>query len=241
MDAPSRTQAIDEALASLKSLTRSAKPARRRRRPWTIGRIARIAAVGVASVILPFLLIVKVSVALYLESSMSPWLALGVAAVVTTLLLTLLTMGISFRVRGRLAVTSFTFRSIGVLVASYCIYAVLFISASNLKSAEVAETYRSLHPLLRLGVSTLVLADDELVVTDAARAGEDYATMGLPVNQRSLHFVQNTDYVHAVDLRTVGRSAVRNAIVAGYFSLMGFDTLRHVGTADHLHVSLPVR
>ena len=39
-------------------------------------------------------------------------------------------------------------------------------------------------------------------------------------------------------LRTIRQGELRNALVADYFRLMGFNTLRHVGTADHLHVSL---
>jgi len=34
---------------------------------------------------------------------------------------------------------------------------------------------------------------------------------------------------------------VRNRLVQAYFWSMGFATLRHVGTADHLHVELPLR
>jgi len=44
-----------------------------------------------------------------------------------------------------------------------------------------------------------------------------------------------------LDLRTIGRSERRNRLTAAYFQLMGFRTLRHLGTADHLHVSLPPR
>ena len=76
---------------------------------------------------------------------------------------------------------------------------------------------------------------------DAARKPEDYAAMGLPVYENSLHFEQPDGYVHAVDLRTLGRSAWKNFVMSGYFRLMGFRILRHVGTADHLHVSLPAR
>jgi hypothetical protein len=41
-------------------------------------------------------------------------------------------------------------------------------------------------------------------------------------------------------VRTNGRSKATNLLVELYFILMGFETLRHVGTADHLHVALPV-
>ena len=65
--------------------------------------------------------------------------------------------------------------------------------------------------------------------------------MGLPVNESSLHFEQANGYVHALDLRTQGRAVWKNTASIWWFKLLGFRTLRHVGTADHLHVSLPVR
>jgi hypothetical protein len=33
---------------------------------------------------------------------------------------------------------------------------------------------------------------------------------------------------------------LRNGLVRLYFEALGFRTLRHVGTADHLHVALPL-
>jgi len=42
-----------------------------------------------------------------------------------------------------------------------------------------------------------------------------------------------------VDLRT--RSPFRSVLVEWYFWAMGFATLRHTGTADHLHVQLVLR
>lgn len=76
------------------------------------------------------------------------------------------------------------------------------------------------------------------MVTDADRQPEDYGKMGLPTKSHSLHYRQSSGYAHAVDLRTLRRGALRNALVAAYFRLMGFNTLRHMGSADHLHVSL---
>ena len=55
-----------------------------------------------------------------------------------------------------------------------------------------------------------------------------------------LHFRQRDGWVHALDMRTIGHGTVRNWLTAAYFRLLGFRTLRHVGTADHLHVSLPL-
>ena len=73
---------------------------------------------------------------------------------------------------------------------------------------------------------------------DMSRELDDYARMGLPPLDNSLHFPQSSGYVHAVDLRTVGRPAWKNWTTVVYFRVLGFRTLRHVGSADHLHVSL---
>jgi hypothetical protein len=127
------------------------------------------------------------------------------------------------------------------LVVLYLAHALLFLSSVNAKSEEVRAYYTSLHPLLRLSVSTLVILDGSVVITDTAREPRDYERMGLPVYESSLHFRQRDGYVHAMDLRTIGRGELRNWATKTYFRLLGFRVLRHVGTADHLHVSLPVR
>src|SRR5437660_8817576 len=41
------------------------------------------------------------------------------------------------------------------------------------------------------------------------------------------HYVQEDGYIHAVDLRTRGRSAVKNRLVQLYFWTAGLGTLRH--------------
>jgi hypothetical protein len=71
-----------------------------------------------------------------------------------------------------------------------------------------------------------------------ARTPADYGRMGLPVNDRTKHYVQSDGWVHAVDIRTRERNELENRSIQLYFWLMGFSTLRHVGTADHLHVQL---
>jgi len=58
------------------------------------------------------------------------------------------------------------------------------------------------------------------------------------VNGRSKHYEQPDGWVHAVDLRTKSNGEIRNRAVQLYFEVMGFSTLRHVGTADHLHVQM---
>ena len=41
------------------------------------------------------------------------------------------------------------------------------------------------------------------------------------------------------DVRTRYRSGLRNNLAQIYFEIIEFDTLRHSGSRDHLHVSLP--
>ncbi len=126
-----------------------------------------------------------------------------------------------------------------LVVVVYSMHGILFFSSDNLKSSALKNEMNSLHPILRLSLSTLVYANKDLLITDASRVPEDYKKMGLPSNSTSLHYKQPTSkFAHAVDLRTKGKSEWVNALVKGYFSLMGFNTIRHGGTADHLHVSL---
>jgi len=125
-----------------------------------------------------------------------------------------------------------------ILVLVYCLPVVSYLSASNAKHEEVQQEFTRLHPILRIGISTLLLVDRDLLITDAERQPEDYDRMALPVNEHSLHYRQSSGYAHAVDIRVRDRGIARNWLVQQYFRMMGFNTLRHVGTADHLHVSL---
>lgn len=97
-----------------------------------------------------------------------------------------------------------------------------------------------MHPILRVTLATLSLADRNLVVTDIQRSEKDYEKMGLPKMDNSMHYIQQNGYVHAADLRTAGRSELRNRMTEGMFKILGLRTLRHTGTADHLHVYLPL-
>ena len=128
-----------------------------------------------------------------------------------------------------------------LVVMSYCTHALFFINGDNIKSPEIRSEYIDLHPILRLSVASWIHLDKGSVVTDAARSVHDYDKMGLPRNQRSLHLKQSDGYAYAIDLRTQNRPEWLNTLVAMYFRAMGLQTLRHVGTADHLHVSLQAR
>jgi len=191
--------------------------------------------------ILPFALLLRVSVALYRGLGLPTWLALAIGAVLALAAVTAYGSWVSKRLTGRARVMIIAKWIATPLVVLYVGHALLFLSTVNAKTEQVREYYTSLHPLLRLGVSTWVIVDGGLVITDTAREPDDYERMGLPALERSLHYRQPDGYVHAMDLRTLGRSGLRNWVTGTYFRLLGFRVLRHVGTADHFHVSLPLR
>jgi hypothetical protein len=191
-----------------------------------------------AALVLPFYLLVGSSVFLYRHYGVPTWPALLAGVLLTVLLLLLYAAWVTKRVSGKIRVPGFVPKTLLAVVGAYSLYALIYLSSMNVKGG-VQDTYHSLHPLLRVANSTFILFDQDLVVTDMERESEDYASMGMPVYEQSLHFEQADGYAHAVDLRTIGRSAWRNWLMGAYFRAMGFRTVRHVGTADHLHVSLP--
>ena len=204
-------------------------------------RVVRLAAKALVVALLPFLALVKVAVFLYSHEGYSTVLALAGGTACTAVVVTAYAAWAWHRLTGRVQLAILARRFALPLVVAYCGYALIYLSSAHAKSERVRAYYASLHPLLRVALSTLILADRDLVVTDLARGPEDYAAMGLAPNDGSLHYVQRDGYAHAADLRTACRSELKNALVRVYFWGMGFTTLRHVGTGDHLHVELPVR
>jgi hypothetical protein len=222
-----------------RDLRRAARAAARPRQSQRPGHLVALASVAVL-VVLPFLVLLRGATYLYAQLGWPTWLAIGGAAALTLALLTEYAALLSRQLTGK-ARTRFVAQWIAApLVIIYCANALLFLASVNAKTGDVQAYYRLLHPTLRLAVSTFVIVDPGLVVTDIHRTPAEYAAMGLPVFEASLHFRQRDGYVHAMDLRTIGRGAVRNWTTAVYFRVLGFRTLRHVGTADHLHVSLPL-
>lgn len=126
----------------------------------------------------------------------------------------------------------------GVVILGYVIHGLFFISAGNVKNADIAKEIHDLHPICRIALSTVIYVDKDLIITDSKRLPEDYHRMGLPTRKTSLHYKQKDGYAYAFDLRTNKRSEFRNFFLRNYFRVMGFQTLRHVGTDDHLHISL---
>lgn len=193
-----------------------------------------------AIIVLPFLVYVRASVYLYRQGA-NPWIAIIASALLTSGLVCGGIILIARRFRHRARVRMVVGWAVLPIVFTWCIYAAFYLSRVHVKSDAVRAYYSSVNPILRVALSTIVLVDPDLVVTDMGRVARDYRRMGLPVNERTKHYRQADGWVHAVDLRTRGRWEIRNRALQLYFWSMGFDTLRHVGTADHLHVQLATR
>src|SRR5258705_9221967 len=205
-----------------------------------LGAVLKIALI----IALPFLVLVRGSVFFYEHGGTPVRLSVLTAAILTGGVITAYAVWIAKKlmrrgVRGGRALVIPVAKWVALpLVVFYCGYSLLYLASVNAKSEPVRAYYRSVHPLLRLALSTAILADHDILITDAGRVAEDYGKMGLPANSRTRHFKQKDGYVHAVDLRTTHRGVIKTRGVQFYFWLMGFDTKRHVGTADHLHVEL---
>lgn len=191
--------------------------------------------------VLPFIFLIRGSVYLHTQHHFYPSMALLGGIIATMALLVIYFSYFYGRMTGKFgSFDALKRRSLlaVVILAVYCINGLLFLSGNNAKTDEVQKEYRSLHPILRLSISTIVYLDKDLILTDASRVPEDYRKMGLKTKRASLHYKQSSGYVHAFDVRTKNQSEVRNFLLKWYFKLMGFNTLRHGGTGDHLHISL---
>lgn len=191
-----------------------------------------------ALIILPFFLLIRLSVYLNIAFGMSAWPALIGGITATICLLIVYLFIISFKTENKRLLMKIGSIGVSTMVLGYCLFSLFYLSGVHAKSADVRDVYSSMHPILRVAVSSVTLADSDLVITDIERIEEDYGRMGLPVNQTSRHYRQTSGYVHAVDIRTFDRGFIRNTLLRGSFELMGFRTIRHIGTADHLHVEL---
>lgn len=194
----------------------------------------------IGSLVIPFIVLVRTSVYAYHTYQLNGWLALSVGILATILLLMGYATFLAYRSGKGIRMHKYLVRGIIGLVIAYTLYGVFYYSSMNTKTDEIGSYYRSLHPIMRVALTTITLADSDLLVTDIRREAEDYARMGLPEYQESLHYLQSDGYVHAVDLRTIGRSEWKNWLTRTAFILVGLQTIRHLGTADHLHVYLPL-
>jgi hypothetical protein len=196
------------------------------------------------AVVLPFFLLVRGSVLLYDLLEITAWQALGASTLLTFAFLYFylnwLVKRIHRRKKAQEKTRRFSWRAALVVLGGFIVYALLYLSASNAKTSTVQSEYSSMHPLLRMAVSVWLIFDRDGVVTDMSRTHADYGIMNLVDKERSLHYPQADGYVHALDLRTKGRAEAWNGWADTYFKLMGFRTLRHTGTEDHLHISLKI-
>lgn len=193
---------------------------------------------------LPFWALIRGSLWLQQQYHLSPWAAILGGVGISALVIFIYIVYWQGRKTGKLGDRQSLQRQyllVFSLVMVYCLPGLFSLSAANAKHESVRQEFRSLHPILRLGISTLIFLDRDLLITDADRLPEDYRRMGLPTKARSKHYRQPDGFAHAVDIRTIGHSSSRNFLIKTYFEMMGFRTLRHVGTADHLHVELAGR
>jgi hypothetical protein len=188
--------------------------------------------------ILPFFILVRTAVFLNLDKDLNGWVSLIGGIIACTLFLGGYILFLFRKVKKKKLLMQFGLGGIGVLVGGFCIYGLLYLSSVNAKSDSVRDVYRSLHPILRVAVATTTLADKELVITDIQRTREDYISWGLTPLESSMHYEQEDGFVHAIDLRTIGHSEFRNKLLEHSLRVIGLQTIRHVGTADHLHVAL---
>lgn len=194
--------------------------------------------IAFASLIIPFIVLVRTSVFMYSAYHFNGWLALAVGVLATIVLLLGYGLLLTYRYGKQIRLHKYIVRGTALLVLAYTLYGSMYYSSLNTKTSEIQSYYRSLHPIMRVALTTITLADSDLLVTDIKRNPEDYASMGLSENQQSLHYPQSDGYVHAVDLRTTGRAELKNMFTRLALNLVGLKSIRHVGTADHLHVYL---
>jgi len=195
---------------------------------------------AVSLVILPFFILIRTAVQLNLQEQWNAWGSLLGGMGATTLFLSLLFFIVFRKVKQKKTMVKLTLSSISLLVGGFIIYGLLYLNSVNAKTGSVQEVYNTLHPIVRVAVASTTLAERNLVITDIKRTQEDYIAMGLTPRQSSMHYEQPSGFVHAIDLRTKGHSELRNVSLEWGLKLMGFQTIRHVGTADHLHVALPL-
>jgi len=190
--------------------------------------------------IVPFFILIRTAVFLNVEQYWNGWAALlgGMSASIS--LLGIYVLALFRKVKNKKLLAQFGLGGVAALVGGFCIYSLFYLSSVNAKTEDVRQVYRSLHPILRVSVATTTLAENDIVITDIKRTEEDYITWGLTPLESSMHYEQKDGFVHAIDLRTIGHSEFRNKTLEWSLRAMGLEIIRHVGTADHLHVALPI-
>lgn len=195
-------------------------------------------------IVFPFIVLIRVSVYLHEKYALTASLALLSGVFLSALIIFFYTTIIHGKLLGKTGSHRGIKRRFWfafILVAGYVMHGIFYLSDKNFRNPEIRSEILEVHPVLRLGVSTIIHLDKDLLITDAGRLPEDYRRMGLKKKSHSLHYKQNNGYTHALDIHTSSRHPLRNTLLKYYFKTMGFNTLRHSGagtTGDHLHISL---
>ena len=206
-----------------------------------VGALVFKASILLVVLVLPFILLIRGAVFLHIQYQLSAFASILGGIIFSSTLLMIYFWLIYFKWFKKKYRPVSLVKVYGVsiiIVMLYCLPSLSYLSNDNIKEKELKSEFRELHPILRLSLSTIILLDRSLIMTDAERNPEDYKKMGLSAKKYSLHFQQSDGYGHAIDIRVNGRSELRNYLIQLYFQGMGLNTLRHIGTADHLHISL---
>ncbi|MCB0691853.1 MAG: hypothetical protein KDC16_09420 [Saprospiraceae bacterium] len=133
------------------------------------------------------------------------------------------------------------FKSFAFVLIVFLWYGILDWTQLPHYRVNIKNELNDLHPVLRLAVGALARIEPDIIITDLSRNPMDYRQMGLKVNRNSRHYIQIDGYSHAIDLNTSENTFLKNFMIKNYFNALGFHTLRHTGTGDHLHVELPLK
>src|SRR6056297_2128562 len=153
-----------------------------KRRSWKRWIILLALALGTILflVAFPFFVLVRFSVYLTLTHGLGAWSSLSGGILATIGLLCIYLILISFRVPNKNLMMKLGGMGISIMVLGYSLFSLFYLSAVNAKSEDVQSVYRSMHPILRVAVSTVTLADNDLVITGIERIEEDYASQDGP-------------------------------------------------------------
>ena len=187
---------------------------------------------------MPFILLIRGAIYLHEVHHLAPIICILGGLGMATFLLTIYMLFFYGRVTGAVGNVKRKLWMAFFLVGIFSMHGLFFLSTKNVKHSKIQKKFLSIHPILRLSISTIIRFDQTLIITDSNRMPEDYRKMGMKSKKHSLHYKQKSGYIHAIDIRTNNRSFLRNYLIRGYFWIMGFNTLQHGGTGAHLHVSL---
>ncbi|MGB0522888.1 MAG: hypothetical protein ACPGJS_08000 [Flammeovirgaceae bacterium] len=195
-------------------------------------------------IVLPFIVLIRGSVFFHEHYQFGPYFSLILGGLITFVVLLIYFTVLYGQLFGKAKLSKKSMKAkagfASFIMLFYLGYTLFYLSNANAKTDAVHKEFTSLHPIVRVSVGTILLLDQSMLITDMSRTKEDYKLMGLKTLNNSLHYPQKDGYVHAIDLRTNDRSEFRNTLLKLYFNAMGFHTLRHVGTGDHLHISLSI-